>query len=75
MKTRIKLNTADDVYRFVSIARKCSFDIDVQYHHFILDGKSLVGMMSVDLRNSLIVYHNDTNPVFENMLKDYEIKG
>lgn len=74
MKTKIMLHSAEDVARFVSIARRCDFEIDVQYQHFFLDGKSLVGMMSVDLSNCLIIYHNQTNPVFEQMLKDYEIK-
>jgi len=73
MKTKIRFGSPEDAVRFVSIASRCDFDIDVQYHHFLLDGKSLIGMMSVDLTNSLIIYHNGTNPVFERMLKDYEI--
>ena len=73
MKTKIKLDNAEDVKSFVSIARKCDFDIDVQCHHFFLDGKSLVGLMSIDLRNQLTIYYNGTNPVFETMLKRFEI--
>lgn len=73
MKTKIKLDNAEDVTKFVSVARKCDFDIDVQYHHFFLDGKSLVGLMSVDLYNVLTIYYNETNPVFEAMLKEFEV--
>lgn len=73
MKTKIKLNHAEDVKTFVSIARRCDFDIDVQCHHFFLDGKSLVGLMSIDLNNLLTIYYNGTNPVFENMLKQFEL--
>lgn len=73
LKTKIRFNRPEDVTRFVMIASKCEFDIDVQYHHFFLDGKSLVGLMSIDLNHDLIVYYNNTNPVFEGMLKDYKV--
>lgn len=73
MKTKIKLNSVEDVKKFITIARNCDFDIDVQYHHFFLDGKSLVGLMSIDLRNQLTIYYNGTNPVFETMLKQFEL--
>lgn len=72
MKTKIRLNNAIEVQEFVEIASKCEFDVDVQYRHFIFDGKSLVGLMNMDLSNELIVIYHGFNPVFEAMLKKYE---
>ena len=73
LKTDIRFKTADEVYRFVSIARKCDFNIDVQCKHFFVDGKSLVGLMSIGLTNLLTIYYDGTNPVFEELLKQYAI--
>ena len=72
MKTKIRLNNAMEVQEFVEISSKCDFDVDVQYRHFIFDGKSLIGLMSMDLSNELIVRYHGVNPVFETMLKKYE---
>ena len=71
MKTKIKLNTVEEVMKFSAIANKCDFDIDVQYHRFVLDGKSLMGLMSLDLIQPLTIYYNGTNPVFETILREF----
>jgi len=72
MKTKIRLRNAMEVQEFVEISSKCDFNVDVQYRHFIFDGKSLIGLMNMDLSNELIVRYQGINPVFENMLKKYE---
>lgn len=74
MKKRIKLNSVEDVKEFVNITRHCEFDIDVQYRHIMLDGKSLLGLMSMDLRLELIVYYREHSEVLEQMLKKFEVK-
>ncbi len=55
METRVKLNTVDDVKEFVRLAGKCDFDIDVFYNRIIIDGKSILGVLSLDLTNVLTV--------------------
>lgn len=72
MKSKISLRSIEDVKEFVAIATKCEFDIDVQYNHIVLDGKSLVGMMNIELNRELTVYSKDTNSVFEAMLRKFE---
>lgn len=55
METRVKLNTVDDAREFVRLAGKCDFDIDVFYNRIIIDGKSILGVLSLDLTKVLTV--------------------
>ena len=43
--------TPEDVKHFVDVASKCDFDIDIFYNHFIIDAKSILGILSMDLRH------------------------
>ena len=46
---QIKLNAKEDVQEFVRAAGKCDFDIDVFYNRIIIDAKSILGVLSMDL--------------------------
>ena len=46
---RIMLGTVEDAKDFVAAATKCEFDIDVFYNRVVIDAKSLLGVMSLDL--------------------------
>lgn len=69
-RKRIKLNR-DDVKEFVRAAEKCDFDIDVFYNRVIIDAKSILGVLSLDLTQNLTVQYNGTNQNFENVLEKY----
>ena len=51
---KIKLNP-EDVKGFVAAATKCDFDIDVFYNRIIIDAKSMLGVLSLDLSRELTV--------------------
>lgn len=64
MTTRqIKFQAADDVREFVNAASKCDFDIDIFYNRIIIDAKSILGIMSMDLTKVMTVkcYGEDKN--------------
>lgn len=46
---KIKFKSVNDVRAFVNIVEKCKADIDVQYGSIYLDGKSLEGLLSVQI--------------------------
>lgn len=74
MKERkIKLFAADDVKEFVRAAEKCDFDIDVFYNRVIIDAKSFLGVLSMDLRNVLTVKYYGENTSFERFLSKYAV--
>lgn len=71
-ETRIKLG-ADDVIDFVKAATECDFDIDVNYNRVLIDAKSILGVMSMDLNNILTVKCYGENAQFESFLQKYAV--
>lgn len=72
-KYQIKLNATTDVKEFVRAAEKCDFDIDVFYNRFIIDAKSILGVLSMDLTRVLTVQYRGNNSEFERTLEKYAI--
>jgi len=55
MKTQIRLNTIDKVKDFINAVRVINGDIDVSSRKYVVDGKSIMGILSLDLSNPLDV--------------------
>ena len=49
VQAKVKFDTISDVKEFVSINNKYDFEIDVQSDRYRTDGKSILGMFSLDL--------------------------
>ena len=62
---RIMLGTVEDAKDFVAAATKWEFDIDVFYNRVVIDAKSLLGVMSIDLTRVLTVEYSGENKEFE----------
>ena len=54
-QSKIKLNATEEVQEFVNAASRCDFDIDVSYNRIVIDAKSLLGILSMDLTRVLTV--------------------
>ena len=54
---------------FVSIASGCDFDVNVFYNRMIIDAKSLLGVLSLDLTKILTVEFDGENTLFEEFLE------
>lgn len=61
----VKFYSVNDVIRFAEIASQCEFEIDVIYNHIMLDGKSIISLMSLDLSHPLTVKYEGYNGNFE----------
>lgn len=59
-----------DVREFVDQASRCDFDVDIFYNHFIIDAKSILGVMGLDLSSVLTVKYAGENSEFENYLSN-----
>ena len=68
---KIKLNATEDVKEFVQGASKCDFDVDVYYNRILIDAKSILGILSMDLSQALTVHFYGTNPDFNRTLKRF----
>lgn len=71
-ETRIKLNV-DDVVDFVKEASRCDFDIDVNYNRVLVDAKSLLGVLAMDLGRVLTVRCHGESLEFDSFLKQYAV--
>ena len=60
-KYLIKFSSLEDVQKFVSTAEKCNFKIDICYAHYMVDGKSIIGVVSLGLDHKIevICYGHD----------------
>ena len=72
----IKLNTIDKMKDFVSRVSTFDCDVDILYGRYIIDGKSLMSIFSLDLMNSLkVVIHTDDYDElkrFFDMMEDFK---
>ena len=66
---RIVLPSVEEAKRFVKAATKCDFDIDVFYNRVVIDAKSILGVLSLDLTRVLTVQYNGENQEFEEYLE------
>ena len=76
MRCQIKLNSITDVKEFVNITFKAENDVDLICGKYHIDGKSIMGIFSLDLSKpiDLNIHAEDTNvdAVLE-VLKPYMI--
>lgn len=65
---KIKLTSIEEAKAFVQAAIKCDFDIDVYYNRVVIDAKSILGVLSLDLTRVLTVRLFGENAEFEELL-------
>ncbi|MEE3419723.1 MAG: HPr family phosphocarrier protein [Lachnospiraceae bacterium] len=70
---KIKL-TQNQVADFVHAAEKCDGNVDIVYNNrYIIDGKSILGVLSLDLTRNLIVQTQKRNEFFEKQMLKYAV--
>ncbi len=67
-KRKIRLATIDDVKTFVTRALRCDFDVDIYYNRIVVDAKSILGVLSLDLTRELTVQLHGRDEDFEDYL-------
>ena len=53
---------------FVNAAAKCDFDIDIYNNRFVVDAKSILGVLGLDFSKPLTVEYHGYDVVFESFL-------
>ena len=78
-KKKVIRLTPDTVGRFVERASHCDFDIDIANtshgRRYLVDAKSLLGVLGLDFSGNLVVTYNGENEEFETMLDQLQIAG
>ena len=70
---QIRLTEFQDVKEFVTAAEQCDYDVDISYNRIVIDAKSLMGVLSLDLTKVLTVKYHEEDKDFEDMLEKYVI--
>ena len=73
VERHIRLNATEDVKEFVNEATKCDFDIDISYNRIIIDAKSLLGILSMDLTRVLTVQCHGESKEFNRTLQKFAV--
>ncbi len=73
VEKKIRLAQMQEVREFVNAAEKCDFDVDISYNRIVIDAKSIMGVLSMDLTKVLTVKYGGNNLHFENILDKYAV--
>ncbi|OUN31566.1 MULTISPECIES: HPr family phosphocarrier protein [unclassified Blautia] len=70
---KIRFRHIEEMKDFVSAACRCEFDIDIISDRLVVDGKSILGVLSLNCDKELHVKYDGTEPYFEEMLGKYAV--
>lgn len=74
LEKTIQLKAVSDVQEFVQAADRCEYDVDVYYNRFVIDAKSIIGVMSMDLTRPLTVKYSQEDSLFlEQILNKFAV--
>lgn len=71
---KIKLIDIDEIREFVNEAMKVDGEIDVHKGRYVIDGKSIMGMMSIDVFSGIEVFFPPTAADFKVFLTRFTFK-
>lgn len=63
------------VKNFVDTASKCNFDVDIYYNRYVVDAKSILGVLGLDFNQKLTVEFSGHNTEFEQYLDTLAVAG
>ena len=70
----IKINAINDIATFTKCAEQVDGDVVVQKGRWSVDGRSLMGMFSVDPSTGITVEYPETATEFENYIKNFKVE-
>lgn len=70
---RIRFLNVEEARKFITFADKCDFDIDIYYNHIVMDGKSIMALLGMDLSQPVTVKYQGSNPRFEAVLSELSV--
>ena len=69
VRREIRLRTLQEVHEFVRLADSCDYDVNIGYDRVLIDAKSIVGVMGLDLGRRLTVSYFGENKNLESFLE------
>jgi phosphotransferase system HPr-like phosphotransfer protein len=70
----IKLNTIEDVKKFVGIVFRYEYDVDIVSGRYAVDAKSILGLFSIDLSQEVLMkIHSDDCKELLNEINEFVV--
>ena len=74
MTLKLKLNTVDEVLTFTKISLKYEGDVFVKHNSYVVDGTSILGVLSLNLSEPVLVEmvekrDNEANDFFNELIE------
>ena len=70
-KRLIRLSNLDQVHEFVKLADAFDFDVNIGYDRIVIDAKSIMGVMGLDLGRKLTVSFDGDAPELESFCENH----
>lgn len=71
-EVKVKINTMEDIKNFVTYLNDFPNDVDVSSAQYVVDGKSILGVFSLDLEKPLSVkFHGEPTPELKDKLAQF----
>jgi len=71
IECKIALTTINDVKDFVNTVTRCDFNIDLSSGRYRVDGKSIMGIFSLDLSKPITLVAYTDDPTFEENIRPF----
>ena len=72
-EVRVSLGCKSQIVQFINMISKSACEIDVQDGHSYIDGKSIVGLLSLNLFRPLDVTLIGDDKKITNLINDYDV--
>lgn len=69
-RIQVKFNDVTDVNKFVSLVSRHDSDVDLYCGSYCVDAKSILGIMTIDLRNQMWVTCNGDREEKERLMQE-----
>lgn len=69
----ISIKGLNDVYTFLTKAQKTKGDITVQRGKYAVDGKSVLGIFSIDMSQDVIIIYPEDAIEFESFITQFKV--
>ena len=70
---QVRFRHSEDMKACVSAACRCDFDIDIVSDRLVVDGRSILGVLSLSCDQDLHVRYDGMEPNFEEVLGKYAV--
>ena len=72
IKKYIKINTMTDIKAYLAQAQKVKGDITIKKGKYVIDGKSIMGIFTLDTSTGFTVEYPDTATDFDKFITSFE---